>query len=67
MKTRGKRLFLNDEDAFFRFVCEWSCWIRMPSDVGFPDDDERYELPGIDYTNVVVPSPGRGLRPPRLL
>ena len=58
INAAGRRFSLIDEQAFFEFVCEWSCWIRKPSDIGFDSDDARYELPGIDYTSVVVPSPG---------
>ena len=58
MHVKGRRLFLKYEDAFFDFVCDWSCWIRTPSDVGFPEDDARYALPGIDYREEIVPSPG---------
>jgi len=58
MEMRKRRWTAVEPDAFYGFVCSWSCWVRKPSDVGCPDDDAKYELPGIEYTPVQVPSPG---------
>ena len=54
-------------DHFYRWLASWSCFLRRPSELGYPD--EGFDLPPMEYHSVIVPvdfaSPGR-LFPDRL-
>lgn len=51
----GWRLKGHSEDDFFKWIAEWAIMIRNPSDLGY--DGTAYNLPDIDFHNVVVKSP----------
>jgi len=48
-------------EDFYRWLASWSCFLRKPSEIGYPDDG--FDLPPLEYHDVVVPvdfsSPGR--------
>jgi hypothetical protein len=42
------------KQAFWRWVCRWAAVVRMPSDLGYPDDG--YVLPNLTYVEHVIPA-----------
>lgn len=48
------RLRGHARDAFWRWCASWSCYVRRPSDLGFPDDG--FVLPSIEIRDEVVAS-----------
>ena len=51
-ETQKWRLKGHAERAFWQWVCEWAVMIRMPSDLGYPDDN--FKLPGLNMSEHIV-------------
>lgn len=51
-ETQKWRLKGHAEKAFWQWVCEWAVMIRMPSDLGYPD--ENFKLPGLNMSEHIV-------------
>jgi len=51
-ETQKWRLKGHAEKAFWQWVCEWAVMIRMPSDLGYPDDN--FKLPGLNMSEYIV-------------
>ena len=50
----GEKFYLKPhaEKSFFSWVNQWSIMVKMPSDIGFPDD--RYNLPKLNVVKHIV-------------
>jgi hypothetical protein len=42
------------KEAFWRWVCSWSCLVKRPSDLGY--DDAGYDLPALNMHEHIVPA-----------
>lgn len=51
-ETQKWRLKGHAEKAFWQWVCEWAVMIRMPSDLGYPD--EAFKLPSLNMSEHIV-------------
>lgn len=51
--TADWRIKGHAKEVFWRWVAEWACFVRSPSDLGF--DDAGFELPPLTYHEHVVP------------
>lgn len=40
---------------FAAWLSSWSVWVACPGDIGFPEEAERYRLPGLNMRTEVVP------------
>lgn len=48
----GWRLKGHAQDAFYRWMASWAMMVRMPSDIGYPDDG--YILPDLDVEQCII-------------
>jgi len=51
--TQSWRLKGHAEDIFWRWVCSWGAVVRLPSDLGYPDDN--FALPELRMHEHIVP------------
>lgn len=52
--TQKWRMKRHAETDFWRWVASWAMAMRRPSDVGFPEGDELYELPPLSVHQIGV-------------